>query len=264
MGKAFEPPTFFSYGFKFSLLLHFVVLLWLIAQWAAGSYVSKEDMKKLRPKKAIRVDIVDLPSIKFNELNKVDLTKEVSKETKPVSKEEAKTEPAPPPPSPTAMKLPSDKKEKNIPDKKRLEEIQKSIRAEAKRQEIMSKFKQEVKKGEDDKRPLLGGNIISKGGSVQGDIANEADEFTALVQTHVRKFWKAPPWSAGQNYKVRVVVKLSPAGRVLSKLISKSSGRPEFDASALEAVEAADPFPPPPDFYKRIVLQEGIECGFPE
>lgn len=225
-----------------------------------------EASKNLRPKKSIRVDVVDLPSIKFNELHKVDLTKEVEKPEEKLKEVVVEAPKA----NPNAMALPSDKtakKDKTAPktdSQKRLEEIQKTIRAEAKRQEILSKYKQEQKQDVTDSRPALGGNIISKGGSVQGEVANDADEFTATVQTHVRKFWRAPPWSAGQNYKVRVVVKLAPNGRVLSKMVSRSSGRPEFDASALEAVQAADPFPPAPEFFKRILMNEGIECGFPD
>lgn len=265
------PSNYTSYGFKFSVLLHVTLILWFLAHWAAESFVnSREDEanKNLRPKKSIRVDVVDLPTLKFNELHTVDLTKEVAA---PAEKPKESVVEAPKP-NPNAMVLPSDKNKKAVAKEapktaaqKRLAEIQKNLRAEAKRQEILNKYKQEQKnQASDDSRPALGGNIISKGGSVQGDVANEADEFTATIQTHVRKFWKAPPWSAGQNYKVRVVVKLAPNGRVLSKQVSRSSGRPEFDASALEAVEAADPFPPAPEFFKRIIMNEGIECGFPD
>ncbi|MEZ4813918.1 MAG: TonB family protein [Bdellovibrionota bacterium] len=265
-GKSPQPSNFTSIGFRFSLLLHATLVLWLLAHWAAESFMNSHDdeaNKKLRPKKSIRVDVVDLPNLKFNELHKVDLTKEVQK-TVVTEKPKEEVVVTPPKSNPNAMKLPSNKKEKTA-SAKRLEEIQKNIRAEAKRQEILNKYKNQQKQQvEEDARPALGGNILSKGGSVQGDVANEADEFTATVQTHVRKFWKAPPWAAGQNYKVRVVVKIAPNGRVLSKMILRSSGRPEFDASAMEAVEAADPFPAPPEFFKRIIMNEGIECGFPD
>lgn len=262
------PSNFTSYGFKFSILLHAMLVLWFTAHWATETFVNKkndEEAKKLRPKKSIRVDVVDLPSLKFSDLHKVDLTKEVEKvPTKEKAKEEVV---AVPKSNPEAMKLPSTQKtEKKDESQKRLEEIQKKIRAEAKRQEIMNKFKQGQKQqeAETETRAALGGNILSKGGSVQGEVANDVDEFTATIQTHVRKFWRAPPWAAGQDYKVRVVVKIAPSGRVLSKFVSKSSGRAEFDASAIEAVEAANPFPPPPELFKRTIMNEGIECGFPD
>lgn len=264
------PSNFTSYGFKFSLILHGTLVLWLIAHWATESFSnskSDEEARKLLAKKSIRVDVVDLPSVKFNELHKVDLTKEVEKEPAPKAKEEVVVAPKP---NPDVMKLPSDKKTtkedpKKDEAKKRLEEIQKSLRAEAKRQEIMNKYKQADKPSADvDTRKALGGNILSKGSSVQGDVADGDEEMKAAVQSHVRKFWRAPPWAAGQNYHAQVVIKISPSGKVLSKSIFKSSGRPEFDASVIEAVEAADPFPAPPEKFKRVLMNEGMLCGFPE
>ena len=275
------PPQYMNRGFRFSLYIHSILFLCLIGKWGIDKYWPSPELDKSRlPKKSIRVDVVDLPSLKLHDLYKVDLTKE-AEEKAPIEapkKEETaqnksaasdeKKEVIPPAPSKDAMVLPG-AKEKNeaLSGKERLAALQKKIREDARRQEVLSKFKKDVEKkseGSDDKRPLLAGNILSKGGGVQGEVANEADEFTALIQTHVRKFWAAPPWAAGQKYKTRVLVKLSPAGRVLPKQVIASSGRKEFDASALEAVEAADPFPAAPEFLKRIVLQEGIECGFPD
>lgn len=263
------PSQYMKYGYRFSFCVHAILVFCFMGKWVIDNYWPTPELDKHRlPKKSIRVDIVGLPDIKLHDLYKVDLTKEAQPTPPPVAKEEKKETPPPPPEaSKDAMVLPGKDAPKAEPSaKQRLAELQKSIRAEARRQEVLAKFKKDVEKTDDDgdKRPQLGGNIISKGGSVQGDIANEADEFTALIQTHVRKFWRAPPWAAGQNYKTRLLVKLSPTGRVLSKQVIKSSGRSEFDASALEAVEAASPFPPAPEFLKRIVLQEGIECGFPD
>lgn len=106
------PSNFTSYGFKFSILLHVMLVLWFTAHWAAETFVNKkndEEAKKLRPKKSIRVDVVDLPSLKFNELHKVDLTKEVAKvPLKEKAKEEVVV--ASPKSNPDAMKLPSNQK----------------------------------------------------------------------------------------------------------------------------------------------------------
>jgi TonB family protein len=266
-----EPKGFLSHGFKFSILLHVTLVLWLFAHWAAVTFspYSEKEKKFARPKQSIRVDMVDLPTLKMQELHQVDLTKEASEKKIEEKKEEIVV---PPPPNPTAMQLPvkksevviNKKDEKKSPDKSRLEELQKSIRAEARRQEVLSKFKKEVKGDDENKRVKLGGNILSKGGSVQGEVADESGEYEASVTTHVQKFWIQPTWAAGANLKAHVTVKLSPTGRVLSKKISVSSGRVEFDKSALEAVEAADPFPAPPELLKRIALQEGVECRFPD
>jgi colicin import membrane protein len=265
--KKTQPKTFLSRGLKFSFFLHGVILLWVLAYSVVQNVIQTEKEKNAPlPQQSIRVDIVDLPTLRVHELNKVDLTKEVSKKPLAAPKAEPVAKEAPKPkPSPTAMTLP-EKKVKA--DESRLKALQNKIRAEAKREEILAKYKEEITAKasgkEADTRAPLAGNIVSKGGSVQGAVANEADEFTALIQSHVRRFWQAPSWAAGQDYKTRVLVKLSPSGRVLSKKVIQSSGRSDFDASALEAVEAADPFPPPPEFFRRLILQEGIECGFPE
>lgn len=267
-----EPKSFFRHGFKSSIVLHTALIVWLLAYWAVEKFLpyTEKEKKVMRPKQSIRVDVVDLPTLKMQELNSVDLSKEASSNVKPEKKEEVVT---PAPPSPTVMKLPDDKSTlikkdskdtKKPEDKSRLAEIQKGLRAEAKRQEILSKFKKEVNADSSNKRPVLGGNIISKGGSVHGGVADESEEYTALITTHVQKFWAQPVFSAGTNLRARVLVKLSPTGRVLSKELIRSSGRKEFDTSAMEAVEAADPFPAPPDVLKRIALQGGLECGFPD
>jgi colicin import membrane protein len=43
-----------------------------------------------------------------------------------------------------------------------------------------------------------------------------------------------------------VRIRLDPAGRVLDCAIENSSGRPDFDASAVNAVLRAGPLPEPP------------------
>jgi TonB family protein len=235
-----------------------------MAHWVVSSVIGPTDAEKrlLLNKQSIRVDVVDLPSLKMQDLYKVDLTKEAATEApSKVSKKEKEVEEVAPPASSKAMKLPEEGKSSK---KTRLKELQKTFRAEAKRQELLAKYKKQVSSISGDKRPILGGNILSKGGSVQGDVAGEEDEFKASVKAHVLKFWTSPPSAMGQGYKVKIAVKISPAGRVLSKKIIKSSGRADFDTSAMDAIEAADPFPAPPENLKRIILQEGVQCGFPD
>ncbi|MEI7440407.1 MAG: TonB family protein [bacterium] len=256
--------SYFKNGLRFSLLLHSTFFLWLVAHWVVSAVMGPTDAEKrlLLNKQSIRVDVVDLPSLKMQDLYKVDLTKEAATEApSKVSKKEKEVEAIAPPSSPKAMKLPEEGKSSK---KTRLKELQKTFRAEAKRQELLAKYKKQVSATSGDKRPLLGGNILSKGGSVQGDVAGEEDEFKASVKAHVLKFWTSPPSAMGQGYKAQIAVKISPAGRVLSKKIIKSSGRPDFDTSAMDAIEAADPFPAPPENLKRIILQEGVVCGFPD
>ena len=264
MIKKQNTNSYFKYGFRFSLLLHFTFLLWLIAFSVVESFRGPTDAEKrlLLNKQSIRVDVVDLPSLKMQDLYKVDLSKEAEAETlSKVSKKEKEIKEEAPAPSSKTMKLPEEGKSSK---KTRLKELQKSFRAEAKRQELLAKYRKQVSANSGDKRPLLAGNILSKGGSVQGDVAGEEDEFKASVQAHVIKFWQSPPTAMGQGYRANVAVNIAPTGRVLSKKLTKSSGNHDFDTSAMDAVEAADPFPAPPENLKRIILQEGILCRFPD
>lgn len=261
MIKLQKTNSYFKHGLRFSLLLHFTFLLWMFAFWAVDSLRSPTEAEKrlLLNKQSIRVDMVDLPSLKMQDLYKVDLSKEADADASHKSK--SSVEESAPTPSSKTMKLPEEGKSSK---KNRLKELQKTFRAEAKRQELLAKYKKQVSQNTGDKRPLLAGNILSKGGSVLGDVAGEEDEFKARVQSHVIKFWQSPPTAMGQGYRANVAVNVSPAGRVLSKKLTKSSGNSDFDLSAMEAVEAADPFPAPPENLKRIILQEGILCRFPD
>ncbi len=261
MIKQQKTNSYFNHGLRFSLLLHLTFVLWMIAFWAVDSLRGPTDAEKrlLLNKQSIRVDVVDLPSLKMQDLHKVDLSKEADSEASHNSK--TSSEEAAVPSASKTMKLPEEGKSSK---KNRLKELQKTFRAEAKRQELLAKYKKQVSANSADKRPLLAGNIVSKGGSVLGEVAGEEDEFKAKVQAHVIKFWQSPPTTIGQSYRANVAVNISPTGRVLSKKLVKSSGKSDFDTSAMEAIEAADPFPAPPENLKRIILQEGILCRFPD
>ncbi len=262
MIKKQKTNLYFKHGLRFSLLLHLTFLLWFVAFSVVESLRGPTDAEKrlLLNKQSIRVDVVDLPSLKMHDLYKVDPLKEAETETSSKTSKKSVEEIVSTPSSKT-MRLPEEGKD---PKKKRLKELQKTFRAEAKRQELLAKYKKQVSENSGDKRPLLAGNILSKGGSVQGEVAGEGAEFIASVKAHVLKFWMAPPSAMGQTYQAQIAIKISPTGRVLSKKIAKSSGRDDFDKSALDAIEAADPFPAPPENLKRIILQEGVTCGFPD
>ena len=82
MIKTKKTHTYFNHGLRFSLLLHFTFLLWLLAFWAVDSLRGPTDAEKrlLLNKQSIRVDVVDLPSLKLQDLYKVDLSKEAETE----------------------------------------------------------------------------------------------------------------------------------------------------------------------------------------
>ena len=71
------------------------------------------------------------------------------------------------------------------------------------------------------------------------------DVYVAQVILAVQPNWSMPTYSR-TNMVVQVRIQLDRSGRVLDCKIVNSSGRPEFDASAVNAVLRTGTLPPPP------------------
>ncbi len=275
----------FGRAFAVSFLGHAFILIVFAVGPMLSSFLGLSDYSERFQKKefrnAIRVDLVGLPKLTVQELQNIDPTLEVGK---PAKKEEAPpVEEAAPTPSETAMKLPekSDtaaldakkKKEAEAAQKKaadasrkRLEELRASLRVEQRRKELLDEIKgndKGVGTG-DGGRPALSGNILSQGYSVTGDVATDMDVFQGHLKAHLRKSWNLPGWMEASNLSARVVVKLAPNGRILSQSFLKQSGNEEFDRYVSQAIKNAEPYPQPPPSLQRIVMEEGIEWGFPQ
>jgi len=71
------------------------------------------------------------------------------------------------------------------------------------------------------------------------------DVYVAQVILAVQPNWSMPVYSRN-NMVVQVRIKLDPNGKVLDCKVEKTSGRPEFDASAVNAVVRTGYLPAPP------------------
>ena len=71
------------------------------------------------------------------------------------------------------------------------------------------------------------------------------DVYVAQVILAVQPNWSMPTYSR-ENLMVGVRIKLAPDGKVLDCRIEQGSGRPDFDASAINAVLRTKKLPPPP------------------
>jgi TonB family protein len=256
--------SFVRAGLARSLAIHGFVLLIALAsaalKWISSSDEDEAKRRAMMQKQAIRVDIVDLPRMKMDELQKVDLTKEVKKEV------EDETPPPPPPPSKTAMidktQTVEKKKEPEPKVSEQVKRIRERLRADMKRRELIAKLKSKQQENEEG-RELVAGNKVSEGYSLHGDIASELDAYNGKARAHLQKNWNVPGWMLASNLSSRVLVKIAPDGRVISKNFLKRSGNSEFDMYISKAIEAADPLPPPPDALKKTFMEDGIEWGFP-
>ena len=65
--------------------------------------------------------------------------------------------------------------------------------------------------------------------------------------------WKLPPNAHSLKVKVVIRLRLERSGRVSDLRVEKSSGDKQFDASAVQVVRRASPFPPDPDSARSMV-----------
>ncbi len=267
--RGFSAVPELSKGLKISLFLHGLLSVGFLVNTLVEHLDPEAQVARLKAREvrnAIRVDVVDLPSLKPEQLAMVDPTVEPTKNGSQESK--------PPEASPDAMVEPKDakpakpdpkvaKKDAKVPDKPGVQDVRERLRAEQKRQELMAKLKGEASTGGGG-RPLLAGNKISEGYSVTGDVAKDQDIYVGKIEARLRQFWTVPAWMDTGKLTAKVLVKVAPDGRVISKEFLKSSGNAEFDGYVVSTIERASPLPPPPDTLKHIALENGFEWGFPK
>lgn len=262
-------PSFLRDGVRRSLLVHGVLVVSVLIQGLLGEFWETDAEKKARlqaqmTKSAIRVDMVDLPALKPQDLAQVDASEKVGKLPEPVKAKEEKI--PTPKPSETAMvdrsrddKGKKENAKKNAAD--RLKALRDSMRADARRRELTQKLKGETAEGG---RPVLAGNVVSEGDSTSGDLATLVDAYNGKVKAHLRQNWNVPGWMTTGKLKARVLVRIAPDGRVLEKQFLQKSGNAEFDGYVQKAIDASNPFPPPPEHLKRVYMEDGLEWGFPQ
>ena len=90
-------------------------------------------------------------------------------------------------------------------------------------------------------------------------------EFSAYVQNLpgiIRPFWKLPTHLLDKNLRCRIKIFLSPTGQLLKAEMQESSGDPEFDGRAEQALRSAS-FPRPSEEVGIRLTNSGIILGFP-
>jgi colicin import membrane protein len=116
------------------------------------------------------------------------------------------------------------------------------------------------------KQLILAGNKLSKGSSLTGGTGGSGDAFTQYISSlpdMIRPRWKLPSYLMDQNLKCRIRIFLNPTGRLLRAEIYESSGNPEYDRRALDAVKGSSPFPELAESFKSRGINGDIVLGFP-
>ena len=82
--------------------------------------------------------------------------------------------------------------------------------------------------------------------------ADDASAYLDRVERHIMAVWKLPP--NANELKVVIRLRVERSGHVSDVRVEKSSGDKQFDASAVQAVRRASPFPPIPEWAQSSVL----------
>jgi TonB family protein len=85
------------------------------------------------------------------------------------------------------------------------------------------------------------------------------DEWHREIWGRVRGHTHFPRGALGHAGEARIAINLDRSGKATSIQLMKSSGSPELDAAALEAVDKSQPFPAPPP----AVPDKGLELVLP-
>jgi TonB family protein len=88
----------------------------------------------------------------------------------------------------------------------------------------------------------------------------QSDLYLDQLRRRVESVWKYP--NGSDNLQATVKFDLNRSGYVSDVVITKSSGRDDFDASVLQAVKSATPFPPIPDDLMRKAEGRKVEMTF--
>lgn len=281
--RVFQTPKFNHPGFNFFLRRSTYVHAILVLCTLTGGKIAFDIQQKERDKNleliqaSVRVDMVAMPTHTLNELKNlssgVEEAKREEKAPAVVEKTVAKDEPEEKKVEEKAD--PTDKSEafQEAQVKKRLDFLSKLKTIGNKKVDTPKENTQKAEKGlygEKDsalKDLVLSGNKLSKGAAMYGD--GNAAELTAYqayksrLPDFVRPHWKLPSFLMGKGLNARIRVWLNMSGEVTRATVYQSSGDPEFDQRAIEAIKTAAPFPALTEEFGKKASNGDILLGFP-
>jgi colicin import membrane protein len=116
----------------------------------------------------------------------------------------------------------------------------------------------------DSDTPLIKGNRLSQGSSIDDEARESAQEsYLDLLRDRIHENWELPPWLARQNLSAQVQVFIHSSGNLMKFTFVKSSGNAQFDDAVKQAIQKTQPFPAPPEAIQSALSSDGILVGFP-
>lgn len=242
----------YSFSFFFSLLLHIIVIIALIASF---DFSSKMPVLENADKniEVINARVMSAPpTLKKITPQKV-LPKPIPQPVQKSHPEPVKPEVKPQPIQPVkkqAIAI-SDKKEKKIQENQIAEQMladikkQKMLHKKIKQKVLASEFEKDMKQmaAKSLQQDMLQEQKRLAGARAQ-QVQGEVNKYKALVLQAISQNWLIPP-SVNKNLYAELMIRVAPGGVVLDVQVTKSSGDQSLDNSARSAVFKASPLPVP-------------------
>lgn len=271
-----EPMDVKSFPFylRRSTYIHILLILLTIG----GGKIVLDIKQKERDKNleliqaSVRVDMVAMPTYTINELKNISSGVEEAKPeektpetTKEAIKEETKIE------EKVVDKADSGSTFEEAQAKKRQDFLNKLKSLGNKKVEADGKQKADKglygDKESTLKNLVLSGNKLSTGTQMYGD--GPSGDMTAFqayavrLPDLIRPHWKLPSFLIDKKLKCRIRVWLDMSGEISRISVYQSSGDPEYDQRAVEAIRAAAPFPALKEEFGKRAQNGDILLGFP-
>jgi len=273
--RIYQNRTFPGNKFQFYLRRSTYVHVGLFLIILFGGKIVLDEQKKLRDSNielisaSVRVDLVEMPKYTLNELKNLSSGVEDAKKEE-LANDVKKSEPE-------KVEVKAEEKADDTPsfeeaNKKKRDDFLSKLKKIGNKK-IKSEGKQIAEKGlygnkaSELKQLVLSGNKLNKGTALFGD-ANEGDMsafhiYTSKLPDLVRGNWQLPSFLADRNLKARIRIYLSANGELLRAEVYQSSGEPEYDQRAIEAVKSTSPFPALDREYEKYGRSGNIILGFP-
>lgn len=231
-----------------SVSLHAALVFFAVWGWQQAPRLNKVHMPQhiqatlveLKPKSSIKPKAVKPESGQKPQKKKVDLA----------AKRKAQ-----------AQKLLAEKKRQAALNKKKAQQKAQEKKAEAAKK-LAEKRKQEQKaeKARQEQEKLAQKKAFEQalleeeGLLLEEESAEQAQSYSALIASRIEQYWSRPP-STRNGMRCELAITMVPSGRVVDVNITKSSGNPAFDRSAVAAVKKIETFPEiknmPIDVFER-------------
>jgi colicin import membrane protein len=267
--------------FPFYLRRSFYIHSGLLALTLIGGKIAIEQHRLIAIKNmqlieaSVRVDVVAMPKLTINELKNMssgadDAAKEVasdlSKSTeKEISKVDNKNED-------NAVKVDNSESLLQAEKEKKRKDFLGKLKSLSKKSIDGNGDQKNVEKGANGEKSsalkelVLQGNKLSSGTAIYGSGNSEGltafQMYVSKLPDRVRPHWRLPSFLLDKKLKCRIRVWLNNDGELTHSEVYQSSGEPEYDQRAIEAIRSAK-FPPIKDEFEKRASNGDIVLGFP-